>query len=75
VIDTAWAAVVLNRSPITHTARVIHIIGPNLRDAPVDYFFFFFAVFFAVFFAAFFLAAIAVVLPVIHPNRVRAVSM
>jgi hypothetical protein len=46
----------------------------ELKGCIRRYFFFFFAVFFA-FFAAFFFAFIAFVLPVSHPNRVRAVSM
>jgi hypothetical protein len=61
VIDTAWAAVVLNRSPITHIARVVRIIVAELKGCTRRYFFFFFAVFFAVFLAVFFFAFIALV--------------
>jgi hypothetical protein len=53
VIDTAWAAVVLNRSPITPIARVVRIIVAELKGCTRRYFFFFFAVFLAVFFFAF----------------------
>jgi hypothetical protein len=75
VIDTAWAAVVLDRSPIRLTASAIRVIVAELKGCTRRYFFFFFAAFFAVFFAAFFFAFIVVVLPVSHPNRVRAMSM
>jgi hypothetical protein len=63
VIDTAWAAVVLDRSPIRLTASEIRVIVAELKGCTRRYFFFFFAAFFvAVFFAAFFFAFIVVVL-------------
>ncbi|HEU4381092.1 MAG TPA: hypothetical protein VFR73_21185 [Hyphomicrobiaceae bacterium] len=62
---------------ITPTTRFNCIIPAKRKDAPpvAGYFFFFFAGFFfaAAFFA--FFAFIVLVLPVSHPNRVRAVSM
>jgi hypothetical protein len=69
VIDTAWAAVVLNRSKITPIRRVDRISDCERKECTLQpYFFFFFATFFFTAFFAFF--AFIVVRPsVSHPNQ------